>query len=85
MRFLKLNKTKFYQASTSELFGERRDNINSFNEKSPMVPKSPYGVSKLYSYFMTKVYREALWFFACMEFYLTMKVLEEVKHLLRGR
>ena len=77
MRFLKLNKTKFYQASTSELFGERRDNINSFNEKSPMVPKSPYGVSKLYSYFMTKVYREAYGFLLVMEFYLTMKVKKE--------
>ena len=65
MRFLKLKKTKFYQASTSELFGEKPNKVNSFNEKSIMVPKSPYGVSKLYSYYITKVYREAYGFFAC--------------------
>ena len=60
MRFLNLKNTKFYQASTSELFGEKFKGIKSFNEKSPMVPKSPYGVSKLYSYWMTKIYREGL-------------------------
>ena len=65
MRFLNLKKTKFYQASTSELFGEKPNKVNSFDEKSPMVPKSPYGVSKLYSYYITKVYREAYGFFAC--------------------
>ncbi len=64
MRFLKLKKTKFYQASTSELFGEKNGK-NSFDEKSPMVPKSPYGVSKLYSYWITKVYRQAYGFYAC--------------------
>jgi len=65
MRFLGLKKTKFYQASTSELFGEKPSKLNSFNEKSLMIPKSPYGVSKLYSYYITKVYREAYGFFAC--------------------
>ena len=65
MRFLGLKKTKFYQASTSELLGEKPNKVNSFNEKSLMIPKSPYGVSKLYSYFITKVYREAYGFFAC--------------------
>jgi len=65
MRFLKLNKTRFYQASTSELFGEKNSKINSFNEKSLMVPKSPYGVSKLYSYWITRVYRDAYNFYAC--------------------
>ena len=64
MRFLNLSKTKFYQASTSELFGEKLKGINSFNEKSLMVPKSPYGVSKLYSYWITKVYRQAYGFYA---------------------
>ena len=64
MRFLNLKKTKFYQASTSELFGEKPDKLNSFNEESIMVPKSPYGVSKLYSYWMTRVYRDAYGFFA---------------------
>ncbi len=65
MRFLNLKKTKFYQASTSELFGEKQKKVNAFNEKSIMTPKSPYGVSKLYSYYITKVYREAYGFFAC--------------------
>jgi len=65
MRFLNLKKTKFYQASTSELFGQKPNQSNSFNENSIMVPKSPYGVSKLYSYWMTKVYREAYNFYAC--------------------
>ena len=65
MRFLKLQKTKFYQASTSELFGKKVGKKNAFDENSPMVPRSPYGVSKLYSYWITKVYREAYGFFAC--------------------
>ncbi len=65
LRFLNLKKTKFYQASTSELFGEKPNKINSFNEKSLMVPKSPYGVAKLFSYYTTKVYREAYGFYAC--------------------
>tara|TARA_A100001234_G_scaffold216837_1_gene223333 strand:+ start:196 stop:1248 length:1053 start_codon:yes stop_codon:yes gene_type:complete len=65
MRFLKLKNTKFYQASTSELFGERIKGLTKFDEKSPMVPRSPYGVSKLYSYWITKVYRQAYGFYAC--------------------
>lgn len=65
MRFLNLKKTKFYQASTSELFGERIKGLTKFDEESPMIPKSPYGVSKLYSYWITKVYRQAYNFFAC--------------------
>ena len=65
MRFLNLKKTKFYQASTSELFGQKPNKSNSFNENSIMIPKSPYGVSKLYSYWITKVYREAYHFYAC--------------------
>ncbi len=65
LRFLNLKKTKFYQASTSELFGEKPSKSNSFNENSPMVPRSPYGVSKLYSYWITKIYREAYGFYTC--------------------
>ncbi len=65
LKFLNLKKTKFYQASTSELFGEKPNKMNSFNEKSLMVPKSPYGVAKLFSYYTTKVYREAYGFYAC--------------------
>jgi GDPmannose 4,6-dehydratase len=65
MKILNLQKTKFYQASTSELFGEKPSKTNSFDENSLMIPKSPYGVSKLYSYFITKIYREAYGFYAC--------------------
>ena len=65
MRFLKLKKTKFYQASTSELFGEVEKNEKYFDEKSSFVPKSPYGASKLFSHWITKIYRESYGIFAC--------------------
>ncbi len=64
IRFLKLKKTKFYQAGTSELFGE----INKkkiFNEKSEFHPKSPYGASKLFAHHITKIYRKSYNIFAC--------------------
>ena len=64
IRFLKMKNVKFYQASTSELFGEKY-NKTKFNEKSKFHPKSPYGVSKLYSYWMTSVYRESYGLYAC--------------------
>ena len=64
IRFLKMKNIKFYQASTSELFGEG-DKKSFFNEKSKFYPKSPYGVAKLYSYWITSVYREAYGLFAC--------------------
>jgi GDPmannose 4,6-dehydratase len=58
IRFLKIKNIKFYQASTSELFGETY-NKYIFDENSKFHPKSPYGVAKLYSYWMTSVYRES--------------------------
>jgi GDPmannose 4,6-dehydratase len=64
IRFLKLKRTKFYQAGTSELFGE----INKrkiFNEKSEFNPKSPYGASKLFAHHITKIYRDSYKIFAC--------------------
>ena len=64
IRFLKMKKTKFYQASTSELFGETYGK-SVFNEKSKFHPKSPYGVAKLYAYWITSVYRESYGIFAC--------------------
>ena len=64
IRFLKIKKIKFYQASTSELFGETY-NKNIFNENSKFHPKSPYGVAKLYSFWITSVYRESYGIFAC--------------------
>jgi GDPmannose 4,6-dehydratase len=56
------DKTKFYQASTSELFGN--SNIKKQNENTPFNPRSPYATSKLYAYYITKNYREAYGFFA---------------------
>jgi len=54
-------KTKFYQASSSELFGSTRP---PQNEQTPFHPRSPYGVAKLYSYWITKNYRESYGLFA---------------------
>jgi GDPmannose 4,6-dehydratase len=53
----KKKKIKFYQASTSEIFGNSPD--KPYNEKSRFAPVSPYGTAKLYSYWITKNYREA--------------------------
>jgi len=64
IRFLKLKKTKFYQAGTSELFGEINKN-KIFNEKSEFHPKSPYGAAKLFAHQITKIYRESYKIFAC--------------------
>ncbi len=57
------HKTRFYQASTSELFGKVQEVPQT--EKTPFYPRSPYGVAKLYSYWITINYREAYDFFAC--------------------
>ncbi|MBR1399801.1 MAG: GDP-mannose 4,6-dehydratase [Alphaproteobacteria bacterium] len=56
-------KTKFYQASTSELYGLIQEPIQS--EKTPFYPRSPYGVAKLYGYWITVNYRESFGIFAC--------------------
>jgi GDPmannose 4,6-dehydratase len=56
-------KTKMYQASTSELYGLVQEIPQS--EKTPFYPRSPYGVAKLYAYWMTVNYREAYNMFAC--------------------
>lgn len=55
---------KFYQASTSELFGGIPETAPQ-SEKTPFYPKSPYGVAKLYSYWITVNYRESYKMFAC--------------------
>ena len=57
------NKIKLYQASTSELYGKVQEIPQS--EKTPFYPRSPYGVAKLYSYWIIKNYREAYNIFAC--------------------
>jgi len=64
IRILKLEKkTKYYQASTSELFGAAQEIPQS--EKTPFYPRSPYGVAKLYAYWITVNYREAYGIYAC--------------------
>lgn len=63
IRILKLeNKVKFYQASTSELYG--KTNEIPQNENTPFYPRSPYAAAKLYSYWITVNYREAYGIFA---------------------
>lgn len=54
---------KFYQASTSELYGKVQEIPQ--NEKTPFYPRSPYGVAKLYAFWIVKNYREAYNLFAC--------------------
>ena len=56
-------KTKFYQASSSEMFGKALE--IPIKETTPFYPRSPYGVAKVYAYWMTKNYREAYDLFAC--------------------
>ena len=64
IRILKLEKkTKFYQASTSELYGLVKESPQ--NETTPFYPRSPYGVAKLYAYWITINYREAYGIYAC--------------------
>ncbi len=56
-------KTKFYQASTSELYGKIQEKPQ--NENTPFYPRSPYGVAKIYGYWIVVNYREAYGLFAC--------------------
>lgn len=57
------SKTKFYQASTSEMFGKVQESPQK--ETTPFYPRSPYGVAKLYAYWISVNYREAYGIFAC--------------------
>ncbi len=54
---------RFYQASTSEMYGSAKEEFK--NEKTPLIPNSPYGAVKVYSFHMTRVYRHAYDLFAC--------------------
>ncbi len=64
IRILKLEKkTKYYQASTSELYGAVQETPQT--EKTPFYPRSPYGVAKIYAYWITVNYREAYGMYAC--------------------
>ena len=61
-------KTRIYQASTSELYGGLAENKNEkgfYDENSAFYPRSPYGVAKIYGFWITKNYREAYGMFAC--------------------
>ncbi len=64
IRFLNLEtKTRFYQASTSELYGQVQETPQK--ETTPFYPRSPYGVAKMYAYWITVNYREAYGMYAC--------------------
>jgi len=64
IRILRLEtKTRFYQASTSELYGKVQETPQ--RETTPFYPRSPYGVAKLYAYWITVNYREAYGMYAC--------------------
>lgn len=56
-------KTRFYEASSSEIFGKARK--LPLNETSPLHPRSPYGVAKVFAYWITRNYRESYGMFAC--------------------
>ena len=87
-------KTRFYQASTSELYGKVREVPQS--ETTPFYPRSPYGVAKLYSYWIVKNYREAYNMFACNgilfnhesprrgETFVTRKITRGLNMILKG-
>lgn len=63
MRILGLDKTRFYQASTSELYGLVQETPQ--RETTPFYPRSPYAAAKLYAYWITVNYRESYGMFAC--------------------
>ena len=100
VRLLKLErKTKIYQASTSELYGGMPENKNKkgfYDENSKFYPRSPYGVAKAYSFWITKNYREAYDMFACNgilfnhesprrgETFVTRKITRGVASIVKG-
>ncbi|SHK17008.1 GDPmannose 4,6-dehydratase [Clostridium cavendishii DSM 21758] len=87
---------RFYQASTSELFGGIPDTAPQ-SEKTPFYPKSPYGVAKLYGYWITVNYREAYNMYACNgilfnhesprrgETFVTRKITRAVASIMAGK
>lgn len=86
--------TRFYQASTSELYGKVQEVPQ--NENTPFYPRSPYGVAKLYSYWIVKNYREAYNMYACNGIlfnhesprrgptFVTRKITRELGKIMRG-
>jgi GDPmannose 4,6-dehydratase len=63
IRSMDLRQARFYQASTSELYGKVQETPQS--ETTPFYPRSPYGVAKLYAFWIVKNYRESYGMFAC--------------------
>lgn len=88
------NKVKFYQASSSEMFG---NTASPQNEKTPLRPCSPYAAAKVYAYWMTKSYREGYGLFACNgilfnhesprrgETFVSRKITKAVANILTGK
>ena len=89
------NKTRFYQASTSELYGQVMETPQK--ETTPFYPRSPYGVAKLYAHWITINYREAYDLFACSgilfnhesprrgENFVTRKITMTLAQILQGK
>lgn len=87
---------RFYQASTSEVFGGVPDTVPQ-NERTPFYPKSPYGAAKVYAYWVTVNYREAYGLFACNgilfnhesprrgETFVTKKITKAVARIYQGK
>ena len=95
IRLLGLEKTtRFYQASTSELYGLVQETPQT--EKTPFYPRSPYAVAKLYAYWITVNYREAYGMYACNgvlfnhesprrgETFVTRKITRGMSHIAQG-
>jgi GDPmannose 4,6-dehydratase len=88
------DRTRFYQASTSELYGQVRETPQT--ETTPFHPRSPYGVAKLYAYWITVNYREAYGLYACNgilfnhesprrgETFVTRKITRGLAHVAQG-
>ena len=88
------NRVRFYQASSSEMFG---DAPPPQNEETPFRPRSPYAAAKVYAYWMTRIYREAYGIFACNgilfnhegprrgETFVTRKITRGLARILAGK
>jgi GDPmannose 4,6-dehydratase len=89
------NKTRIYQASTSEMFGKVQEIPQK--ETTPFYPRSPYGVAKVYGYWITKNYRESYGMYACTgilfnhesprrgETFVTRKITRALKAISEGK
>jgi GDPmannose 4,6-dehydratase len=92
---IELSKIRFYNASTSEMFGKVVEVPQ--NENTPFYPRSPYGVAKLYAHWITKNYRESYGMFACSGIlfnhessrrahnFVTKKITNSVVNILKGK